>query len=136
MQDLLAKYPDSRAERIAEAAFRLSRTWGIPPQAGRAAQQEAQPASDDPFGVPPASRPVPSRVAISDENLSLGVAALDAFVEKFPGHKLAYARWSPHFPIIRVFWEAQGWPHERRLGADTMGLDCCAGLVYVEGTAV
>ncbi|MGQ9576072.1 MAG: tetratricopeptide repeat protein, partial [Thermoguttaceae bacterium] len=30
-QDLLAEYPDCGSERVAEAAFELSRTWGIPP---------------------------------------------------------------------------------------------------------
>jgi len=57
-QDLLAEHADSSSERIAEAAFRLSRCWRIPqPQ--------------------------------SDEELSLGVAALEAFLARFPEHKLA-----------------------------------------------
>ena len=57
-QDLLAKYPDARSPRIAEAAYHLARTWHIPqPQ--------------------------------NDEQLNLGTAALEAFVERFPAHELA-----------------------------------------------
>jgi uncharacterized protein YfaS (alpha-2-macroglobulin family)/tetratricopeptide (TPR) repeat protein len=57
-QDLLAKHTDSQSERIAEAAFRLSRTWRVP---------EPQ----------------------DDQELSLGVAALESFLKRFPAHKLA-----------------------------------------------
>jgi len=57
-QDLLAKYPDSQSERIAESQYNLARTWQIP-------------------------RPG------NDEELNLGTAALQAFIERFPTHKLA-----------------------------------------------
>ena len=57
-QDLLAAHADSPSERIAEAAYNLSLTFGIP--------------------SPP-----------TDEDLNLGVAALESFVKKYPAHKLA-----------------------------------------------
>ncbi len=57
-QDLLAKYPDAKSERIAEATFQLSRTWKTP-------------------------KPE------NNEQLSLGTAALEAFIERYPDHKLA-----------------------------------------------
>jgi alpha-2-macroglobulin len=57
-QDLLAAHPDSSSQRIAEAAYNLSLTYGIP--------------------NPP-----------TDEDLNLGVAALESFVKKYPAHKLA-----------------------------------------------
>ncbi len=57
-KDLLTIHADSKSERIAEASFNLSLTYGIP--------------------NPP-----------SDESLNLGVAALDAFLKRFPDHKLA-----------------------------------------------
>ena len=57
-QDLLAKYPDSQSERIAESQYNLARTWQIP-------------------------RPS------NEEELNLGTAALQAFIERFPTHKLA-----------------------------------------------
>ena len=95
-QDLLAKYPSSQSERIPEAAFKLSRTWGVPPvdyvtmspmavpaaNAPAAQQAEQQPAQQA------AAAPRPS-VRLSDEQLNLGVAALEAFIERFPAHKLA-----------------------------------------------
>jgi len=68
-QDLLAEYPDSPSERIAEATFQLSRTWRIP-----------QPGNN--------------------EELSLGTAALEAFIERFPKHKLAS---QAHLDIARSF---------------------------------
>ncbi|MHB1035874.1 MAG: tetratricopeptide repeat protein [Pirellulales bacterium] len=57
-EDLLAAYAANPSERIAEAAFNLSRTYQIP-----------QPGSN--------------------EDLSLGVASLESFLERFPLHKLA-----------------------------------------------
>ncbi len=57
-QDLLAAHGNAASPRIAEAAFQLSRTWGMP----------------DPQ---------------NDEQLTLGLAALDAFLERFPNHELA-----------------------------------------------
>jgi uncharacterized protein YfaS (alpha-2-macroglobulin family)/tetratricopeptide (TPR) repeat protein/type II secretory pathway component GspD/PulD (secretin) len=57
-QDLLALFPDSQSERIAEAQYNLAKTWRVP-----------QPTSD--------------------EELNLGTAALDSFIERFPSHKLA-----------------------------------------------
>ena len=75
-QDLLAKHRDSSHERIAEASFRLSLTWEIPVPA-----EAAQTAN--------ASAPPAPQATVSDENLSLGVAALEAFIEKFPTHPLA-----------------------------------------------
>ena len=57
-QDLLAKFDDPRAERVADAQYNLARTWQMP-------------------------RPN------SAEDLNLGTAALEAFIEKFPTHKLA-----------------------------------------------
>ena len=64
-QDLLAAHGSAKSERIAEATFNLSLTYGIPnPQ--------------------------------TDENLSLGVAALEAFVSKYPDHKLAAAGAAAH----------------------------------------
>ena len=57
-QDLLSLFPDSRSEQIAEAAYNLSLTYGIPN---------------------------PN----SDEDLNLGVAALESFLKRFPDHKLA-----------------------------------------------
>ncbi len=94
-QDLLAKYPDAKSERIPEAAFQLSRTWGIPPvgsvatsdapnsTTNRAPNQPAQQAN------PPGNPAVPPPPPATAESLSLGVAALDAFIERFPAHKLA-----------------------------------------------
>jgi len=56
-QDLLAKYPDSRSERIAEAAFLLSRTWGVPLAAAQTSQQSdasnVQQQAGGATGVPP-----------------------------------------------------------------------------------
>ncbi len=89
-QDLLAKYPDARQDRLAEAAYRLAQTWGVPPTAGQpapaaanAAPSPATPAApgSSPGGVPPAP-PEPQAFA-------LGIAALEAFIEKFPEHKWA-----------------------------------------------
>jgi alpha-2-macroglobulin len=57
-QDLLAKYPDDKSPRIAEAAFNMAKTWRIP-----------------------APR--------TNEELNLGVAASESFLERFPAHKLA-----------------------------------------------
>ena len=68
-QDLLAKFPGARDERVAEACFHLSRTWNIP-----------QPNTT--------------------EELNLGTAALEAFLERFPTHKLAS---QAHLDIARSF---------------------------------
>jgi len=57
-QDLLAKFNDTKSERVADAAFHLAKTWRIPEPKTR-------------------------------EELTLGVAALTAFIERFPTHKLA-----------------------------------------------
>lgn len=57
-QDLLRQHRDDASPRVAEAAFRLAATFGLP-----------QPGSN--------------------EDLSLGVAALEAFLEKYPDHKFA-----------------------------------------------
>ena len=57
-QDLLAAHPDAKSERIAEAAYNLSLTYGLPNPG-------------------------------SDEDLNLGVAALQSFLKNYPGHKLA-----------------------------------------------
>lgn len=57
-QDLLAAHADSESGRIAEAAFQLAATYGLPNPG-------------------------------SDEDLGLGVAALEAFLKKYPMHKLA-----------------------------------------------
>jgi TolA-binding protein len=57
-QDLLAEQKDSESERIAEATFKLSRTWKIP-------------------------KPD------NNEQLSLGTAALQTFIGRYPDHKLA-----------------------------------------------
>lgn len=57
-QDLLAAYPKHPSERIAEAAFNLGATYGLPAPATR-------------------------------DDLSLGVAALEAFLRRFPLHRLA-----------------------------------------------
>ncbi len=57
-QDLLAEHADSESQRIAEATFKLSRTWKIP-------------------------KPE------NDVQLGLGTAALEAFIKRFPAHKLA-----------------------------------------------
>ncbi len=59
-QDLLAAHVDSKSERIAEATYNLSLTYGLP---------------------------TPN----STEDLTLGVAALENFLKKFPDHKLASA---------------------------------------------
>jgi len=59
-QDLLALHSDSKNERLAEAAYQISATYGLP-NAG------------------------------SSEDLSLGVAALESFLKKYPDHKLAGA---------------------------------------------
>jgi alpha-2-macroglobulin len=57
-QDLLAAHGTGKSEQIAEAAYNLSLTYGIPnPQ--------------------------------SDENLALGVAALESFLKNYSDHKLA-----------------------------------------------
>ena len=57
-QDLLAAYPDDPSERVAEAMFNLSQTYGLPnPE--------------------------------NDEALDRGVASLEAFIKRFPEHKLA-----------------------------------------------
>lgn len=97
-QDLLAKYPDSRVERIAEAAFKLSRTWGVPPIDYRTISGEANVAPNAPAPNPPAQVPAQqaeqarvqqAAAAGGAEGLNLGVAALEAFIEKFPAHKLA-----------------------------------------------
>lgn len=68
-QDLLELHVDSQSPRVAEAAFRLHSTYGLPA---------------------PGSR----------EDLSLGVASLEAFLEKFPEHKLAGAA---HLIIIQSY---------------------------------
>ena len=52
-KDLLADHVEHNSERIAEAAYNLSKTYRIP-------------------------------APTSDENLSLGVASLESFVEKYP----------------------------------------------------
>ncbi|HVX09744.1 MAG TPA: tetratricopeptide repeat protein [Pirellulales bacterium] len=57
-QDLLATYAGNKSERVAEATFNLSQTYGLP---------------------------APS----STEDLDLGVAALEVFLERYPEHKLA-----------------------------------------------
>ncbi len=57
-QDLLATYPNNPSERLAEAAFNLAATYGLPTPATR-------------------------------EDLSLGVAALEAFLRRFATHRLA-----------------------------------------------
>lgn len=57
-QDLLAAYPNSPSERVAEAQFNLAKTWG-------------------------------SLKPNTAEDLSLGVAALEAFLDRFPAHKRA-----------------------------------------------
>ncbi len=76
-QDLLAKHTDVASDRVAEAAFRLSRTWGVPPldegSTQTAAVQNRQTAAP----------------RVSTDDLNLGIAALEAFVERFPNHKLA-----------------------------------------------
>ncbi len=89
-QDLLAKYPDSRSERIAEAAFLISRTWGVPIVAAgsgaaanappRLAAQQAEAANAQ--SAAPSPPPAPA-------NVNLGIAALEAFIERFPSHALA-----------------------------------------------
>ncbi|MCR4414075.1 MAG: tetratricopeptide repeat protein, partial [Thermoguttaceae bacterium] len=75
-QDLLAKYPDARTDRIAEAAFRIARTWGIPPV--ETAQAANPPAPNGP-GTPAAAPSGPPGEA--GEALNLGIAALEAFLE-------------------------------------------------------
>ncbi len=57
-QDLLAKYAESKSDRVPEAAFHMAETWQIPAPA-------------------------------TDEELNLGTAALESFLERFPSHKLA-----------------------------------------------
>ena len=95
-QDLLAKYPDSREERIAEASYRMSRTYGIPPGEPPVPQpQAANPPVQLPAQQAPVQLPVPAPAAPgpsgpqSSEALTLGVAALESFIEKFPTHRLA-----------------------------------------------
>ncbi len=57
-QDLLELNKESKSKRLAEAAFKISRTYNIPaPQ--------------------------------NDDQLGLGVAALDSFIKKYPEHELA-----------------------------------------------
>ena len=80
-EDLLAKYKDSRAERVAEAAYNLARTWNIP-------------------------RPE------SSEELELGTAALEKFIETFPDHKLAS---KAHLEIAASFVHAGR--HEEAVGS-------------------
>ncbi len=57
-QDLLALHPDAKNERVAEAAFKLASTFGLPNPG-------------------------------NNEDLALGVAALESFIKKYPDHKLA-----------------------------------------------
>src|SRR5215212_3838865 len=57
-QDLLALHVESKSDRVAEAAYHIALTYGLP-----------QPGSD--------------------EDLTLGVAALESFVERFSEHALA-----------------------------------------------
>ena len=57
-QDLIAAFPDSPSERLAEARYAIAQTYGMP---------------------------APGHA----EDLYAGVAALKAFIEKHPGHKLA-----------------------------------------------
>jgi tetratricopeptide (TPR) repeat protein len=114
-QDLLAKYPDSRSERIAEAAYKLSRTWGIPPVAAGPVPQannNANPFDQSPAQQAPVqqmAQPMPQQgnpttpppvVVPGTEGLNLGVAALESFIEKFPQHKLAS---QAHLDIARSF---------------------------------
>lgn len=92
-QDLLAKYADSREDRLAEAAYRVAQTWGVPPAGGQPLQAEqrvapspAGPAAGQP--PPPPSTTAPP-VPPEPQAFQLGIAALEAFIEKFPAHKLA-----------------------------------------------
>lgn len=68
-QDLLAKYPDSKSDRVPESAYHLARTWQIP-------------------------KPE------TNEELNLGVAALEAFLQRCPAHKLAG---QAHLDIARSY---------------------------------
>ncbi|MHC4401725.1 MAG: tetratricopeptide repeat protein, partial [Planctomycetota bacterium] len=68
-QDLLAEHADAVSERIAEAAYQVARTWGVPKPA-------------------------------DDEDLDLGVAALEAFLKRFPEHELAS---QAHLDVARSY---------------------------------
>ncbi len=90
-QDLLARYTDSKEERIAEASYKLSRTWGIPP-GGQ--QQDPQP--------PNPSEQQGASIPTGPDSLDLGVAALEAFLARFPEHKLAA---QAHLDIAQTYMD-------------------------------
>ena len=92
-QDLLAKYAESREDRLAEAAYRLAQTWGVPPRVEQPSPAAPSAATEAPAPAPalpggPSAGGAPP-VPPEPQAFSLGIAALEAFIEKFPEHKLA-----------------------------------------------
>lgn len=71
-QDLIQLHPNSRSDRLPQAAFHLSDTYRLPNPA-------------------------------NTEDLSLGIAALEAFLERYPEHKLAGAA---HLRVIQTYLTA------------------------------
>lgn len=71
-QDLLQLHPNSRSDRLPQAAFRLSETYRLPNPADK-------------------------------EDLTLGITSLEAFLEKYPEHKLAGAA---NLRIIQTYLQA------------------------------